>query len=113
MSGNFRLLRVIGLVASLLLVVGARRTSAITYTTLDDPLGPGTTVATGISGGNIVGYYSVGNNAPSRHHGFLYNGSTYTPIDDPQAGPSGTTPLGIFGGNIVGYYTVGNNDLYG
>src|SRR5206468_2091599 len=55
-----------------------------TYTTLDDPLATGGTVAYGINAtGQIVGFYV---NA-SGNHGFLYNphGGTYTTLDDPLA----------------------------
>ena len=54
----------------------------------------------GISGGNIVGFYYDSNPTP---HGFLYNGSTYTTIDDPLA-VFGTFASGIDGNNIVGSY---------
>ena len=50
-----------------------------TYTTLNDPLAVGT-VAWGISGNNIVGYYADSSGNPN---GFLYNGSTWTTLDDP------------------------------
>jgi probable HAF family extracellular repeat protein len=52
-----------------------------TYTTLDDPLAAGQTLATGISSsGLIVGYY----HDASGNHGFLYSGGTYTTINDPS-----------------------------
>ena len=64
--------------------------------------------AIGISGNNIVGTYvdSSGNN-----NGFLYNGSTYTTLNDPL-GVYGTFVDGIDGNNIVGSYTdsTGNNN---
>jgi hypothetical protein len=73
-----------------------------TYATLDDPLAVGGTFAQGISGTNIVGYYV---DSSDNAHGFLYNGSTWTILDDPLAGSSGGTfPAGISGANIVGYY---------
>jgi len=99
MTAHFKILRVFGL-AIALLVVRASTTFAITYTTLDDPLAPGaTTEAHGISGGNIVGSYY---DSSITRHGFLYNGSTYTTLDDPLGRE--TFPQGISGGNIVGYY---------
>jgi len=88
------------LLGTLALLAGAATTFAITYTTLDDPLAPGaTTEAHGISGGNIVGSYY---DSSITRHGFLYNGSTYTTLDDPLGRE--TFPQGISGGNIVGYY---------
>ena len=81
-----------------------------TYTTLDDPLagnggyvsgfGFQGTYPRGISGNNIVGYYMDSSN---NFHGFLYNGSTYTTLNDPLA-RNGTFAYGISGSNIVGYY---------
>jgi hypothetical protein len=61
------------------------------------------TFALGISGNKIVGYYT---DSSSVSHGFLYNGSTYTTLDDPLATPglAGTFATGISGGNIVGSY---------
>src|SRR5208337_4579084 len=88
-----------------------------TYTTLDDPLASQSpphpyyafgTQAYGISGNNIVGDYY---DSSSNEHGFLYNGSTWTTIDDPlaSAGVDGTQANGISGNNIVGYYTDSSN----
>jgi len=90
-----------------------------TYTTLDDPLGVDGTYALGISGNNIVGYYVDGS---SYLHGFLYNGTTYTTLDDPFASefnnPSygangGTFASGISGNNIVGYYEDDSGEDHG
>ena len=70
---------------------------------IDDPsAGTNGTYALGISGSNIVGYYSDG----SLYNGFLYNtvSSMWTTINDPL-GANGTYPEGINGNNIVGYYT--------
>ena len=66
---------------------------------MNDPLAFNRTVVYGISGNNIVGYYldSSGN-----YHGFLYNGSTYTTLNDPLG--SLTVAIGVDGNNIVGYY---------
>ena len=75
-----------------------------TWTTLDDPLGV-QTIASGIDGNNIVGFYIDS----STHHGFLYNGSTWTTLDDPLA-VYGTDADGISGNNIVGTYFVSSGD---
>ena len=79
-------------------------------TKLDDPLagfasGQGTT-AFSISGTNIVGRHQ---DASNNLHGFLYDGRTWTRLDDPQAEPGsfgvgGTVALGIDGASIVGIY---------
>ncbi len=73
--------------------------SAETFTTLDDPLAVYGTFALGISGNNIVGYYQ---DASRQGHGFIYNGSTYTPVSSPIGSPA--FPTSISGNNIVGYY---------
>ncbi len=70
----------------------------------NDPLatGSGFTIANGISGSNIVGYYL---DATGAAHGFLYNINTnsYTTLIDPLA-TGGTLASGIDGRNIVGNY---------
>jgi hypothetical protein len=77
----------------------------LAFTTLDDPLGAKGTFARGISGSNIVGYYYDAGNIV---HGFLFDGSTYTTLDDPLAPKSssgqGTFPQAISGSTIVGTY---------
>ncbi len=96
----------------ILLAVIVSRASAITYTTLDNPAGVGTFL-TGISGNNIVGYYT---DSSSENHGFLYNGSSFTTLDDPLAGTGqsqGTFAEGIDGNNIVGYYVDSSNVDHG
>ena len=65
--------------------------------------------AYGISGNNVVGYYK---DASNQIHGFLYNGSTYTTLDDPL-GVGGTFAYGISGNNVVGYYLDASGDNYG
>jgi hypothetical protein len=69
------------------------------FVTIDVPGATGTHVQ-GISGNNIVGYYQ---NATGQH-GFLYNGSTYTTLDDPNASPGETFAYGVSGSTVVGYY---------
>ena len=72
------------------------------YTTIDMPgVGISFTGAYGIDGNNIVGEYDDAGGI----HGFLYNGSTYTTIDIPDA--MDTYALGIDGNNIVGDYSRG------
>jgi hypothetical protein len=84
------------------------------YTTLQDPTASfsgGSTWANGIDGNNVVGYYTLGNNNPLTY-GFLFNGSSYSTINDPL-GAMGTIPNGISGNNIVGYYTDSNGYNHG
>jgi len=76
-------------------------------------LGTQGSTAWGISGNNIVGYYTDGNFVD---HGFLYNGSAFTTLDDPLAGNGnllGTSPLGISGDTVVGVYRDSNNTAHG
>ena len=56
-----------------------------------------------------VAYYT---DSSGNTHGFLYNGSTWTTLDDPNAA-YGTSAQGIFGTNIVGYYTDSSGDTHG
>src|SRR3954454_5089981 len=66
--------------AVLLWAAAASPSLAITYTTLDDPLGTNGTQALGIDGNKIVGLYITPN---TTIHGYLYNGATYTTLDHP------------------------------
>jgi len=84
-------------------------TATYDFQTLDFPGASGTYV-NGISGGNIVGYYFDAN---FNTHGFLYDGATYTTLDDPAAAPGTTAATGVSGGNIVGYYADGNGVSHG
>jgi hypothetical protein len=87
-----------------LVVAGCVPALGYNFTFLNDPLagtaaGQGTRAA-GIFGTTIVGQYTDGNNLT---HGFIYNGSTFTTLDDPLA--SGvTTAWGVYGSDVVGYY---------
>jgi hypothetical protein len=76
---------------------GAAGQAAASWITLDDPKASGSTVACGISGNNIVGWYRK----PQASYGFLYDGTTYTTLKDPL-GPDGTCAYGIDGKNVVG-----------
>jgi hypothetical protein len=73
-----------------------------TYTTLNDPNATSGTYATGINNnGLITGYYidALGT------HGFIYNGSTYTTIDDPFGVTGTTKAIGINdNGQVVGQF---------
>jgi len=71
--------------------------------------GWGGTFASGVDGNKIVGWYVDANGYT---HGFLYNGSTYTTLDDPN-GVGFTFAQGISGDNIVGYYTDHSGKTHG
>jgi hypothetical protein len=82
----------------------AGHASAVSYTIIDHPLvqynGLNTgTVILDVQGNKYVGAYDAG----GVRHGFLYDGTTYTTIDNPL-GVKGTTLSGIDGNNIVGQY---------
>jgi len=71
------------------------------------------TFAQGISDGKIVGTYE---DQEGNYHGFVYDGSKYTALDDPSENPTGqkfTQATGISGGQIVGYYTGGDAATHG
>lgn len=68
------------------------------YTALNVPSSV-QTFAFGIDGNRIVGTYYWGGG----YSGFLYDGSSYTPLNDPL-GVRGTYAFGISGNSIVGYY---------
>jgi hypothetical protein len=76
------------------------------FTEINDPLATGLTLAEGISGQDVVGYYSGESSVTSQnmgYYGFLYNGITYTTLSDPK-GSNSTEPVGISGTTIVGNY---------
>jgi hypothetical protein len=68
-----------------------------------------TTIAYGIYGNKIVGYYL--DEGAQQLHGFLYDNTTdtYTPVD--KADSSVTYPMGIYGNTIVGSYS--NTGVFG
>src|SRR5437016_3376589 len=86
--------------------------SVYDYMTLDAPGANRGTSAYDINNaglGRIVGAYSDG----SVNHGFTYDGSTYTTLDDPL-GTNGTQLLGINNlGQIVGSYIDASGHSHG
>ena len=56
----------------------AHYAQAISYITLDHPLGAHGTMARGVDGTNIVGTYTEASN---QTHGFFYDGVSFTTID--------------------------------
>src|SRR5208283_4794431 len=84
----------------------------VSYQSLDYPGAAYGTYCLGTDGSNVVGYYGgeIGS------HGFLYNGSTFTTLDDPNAGTAngyGTFAEGIDADKIVGYYIDTNSNAHG
>jgi hypothetical protein len=82
--------------------------------TLDDPEATNQTQAMGIAGGNIVGYYLDN----TGDHGFLYNGTAYSTLDDPagsiSSGGMGTFAYGVdSSGDVVGRYEDGLGSSHG
>ena len=86
--------------AALVSGVRALQASAITFTTVDDPLGTNGTTATGVSGGTAVGWYL---DSSSQEHGFIYDGTIYTTLDEPLA-DNRTRAQSIEGNVVVGWY---------
>ena len=56
----------------------------------------------GLYGTTVVGYYTDA----TGHHGFIYNGSAFTSLNDPSADQNvGVTyAAGVYGGLVVGNY---------
>ncbi len=84
------------------------------YTTFAPPgATSGGVYATGVSGGNVVGYYyeTGGPLSGTPSYGFLYNGTTYTTLAPP--GATDTYAEAISGGNVVGYYETSAGRDYG
>jgi len=73
------------------------------FTTIDDPLAPSNTRASGINNsGLIVGSFV---DASNHQHGFLLSGGSFITLDDPSA-TGGTVASGINNkGQIVGTYS--------
>src|SRR5487761_1836202 len=100
-----------------LLCAGLTQPAMSGFTTLNDPsassgVGGGTWV-TGISGGDVAGYYA---GSDGDAHGFLYNGTTWTTLNDPSASSGvggGTWVTGISGGDVAGYYAGSDGDAHG
>ena len=90
------ILNAVGVCLGLFLVSSAHA-DLLNAATFDVP-GAFRTYTYGTDGGNIVGYYSDG----SDHHGFSYDGSTYTTLD--VSGASNAYVRGIDANNIAGYY---------
>ncbi len=100
--------RWIAFVASLMALSGGA--IAETYTSLTFPGASLRTVAWGVDGNNVVGYYQL-SESNATTHGFRYNGSSFTTLNDPLADQ--TFALGISGTKIVGEYTTASGASFG
>jgi hypothetical protein len=87
-----------------LLAIGLCHGTAGAQLTIDNPLSVYGTYLTGMDGKNVVGFYTDG---LGNDHGFVYDGATFTPRDDPDG--IATDPFGISGNTIVGDYYVSGN----
>src|SRR5207248_3747571 len=92
------------LFAAVISSIVAQRTSATVYSTLDDPLtANGGNALHAVSGNLIVGEEFF--TQTGHHHAFLYNGSTFTQLDDPN-GVDGGAGHGVSGNTVVGEYYI-------
>ena len=98
---------------AILLGPGATPASAaFVFTTIDAPLaGAGGTTPNDVEGNRIVGSFL---DAAGVRHGFLYDGSTWTTLDHPNAAvPRGTEAYGISGGTICGTFVDSTGQTFG
>jgi hypothetical protein len=98
---------------AILLGPGAAAVSAaFVFTTLDAPLaGAGGTTPNDVEGNGIVGSFL---DAAGASHGFLYDGSTWTTLDHPDAAaPRGTAAYGISNGIICGTFVDSTGQTFG
>jgi hypothetical protein len=85
----------------------AYSTSSYTFTQISppsavtNPFNGINTEVTAVSGNDVVGTYT---DASATGHGFLYDGSTYTAVDDPTAVAGSTVPVGVSGDFVAGYF---------
>ena len=79
---------------TLFICVSVQAASVLYTSTLIDYPSANETIASGIDGSNLAGYYRDSNN---RYHGFEHNGTNWTTLD--YANASWTFPYGIDGSN--------------
>jgi hypothetical protein len=91
----------LSILIAFILLISIIKVNAGTWTILDFPGAEGTTRLTGINGGKIFGYYGTVLN----RHGCIYDGSTWTTFDVPEA--TTTQISGLSGNIIVGNCTFG------
>ncbi len=85
---------------ALLLSSAAAAHAALTFTPINDPLGTKGTSIYGVNGAFMVGSYLDGNNT---NHGFVYNGTGFVTLDDPNPNAMFTDVRGVDGPNVVGF----------
>ena len=101
-SGPMRSITAVTLFLFTVLGATASHATSFAWTTHNYP-GATDTDIYGIDGDRMVGSYTDSGGAI---HGALYDGSTWTTLDHPDA-TAGTHPSGIEGNNIVGNYYIG------
>jgi hypothetical protein len=87
------------------------------YNTLDDPLthwdhstgADNASGAFGISGNKIVGQYL---DSSLNFHGYVYDGTSFTTLDDPNIAVGDEWCVGIDGDNIIGIDGLGHSYVY-
>ena len=91
---------------------GGRASAVVTYTSIAHPLaGTGGTTAYDIDGPRIVGTYL---DAAGASHAFVYEDSTWTTLDHPNAAaPRGTAAYGVSGDSIVGTFVDATGRSFG
>jgi hypothetical protein len=70
-----------------------------------DPIGSVKTILLGIEGDNLVGFYN--DSASTDHHGFHYDGTSYTVLDAPEA--QLTWLQDMDGGDYIGAWSPGHH----
>jgi probable HAF family extracellular repeat protein len=94
------------LVGGLLIIAPVIHADGYTYITANEPNALFETHASGINNsGQIVGSYLVSTSTTSSYVGFLFSGSTYTTLLDPNSSMDGTFATGINNnGQVIGWY---------
>jgi hypothetical protein len=102
------------LLAAVLLACAAAAPApaAVVYTTVDNPsAGTGGTALYDLDGPRIVGTFF---DQAGASHGFVYDGTTWTNVDHPDAvAPRGTAAYGVSNGTIVGAYVDAGGRTFG
>ena len=79
----------------------------VVWSRLDDPLGTLGTSLHGVSGVKVVGEFRRTENSTTVHHSFVYDGTSFSTLDNPfdtTTGSQRTNANGIDGSNVVGSY---------
>jgi hypothetical protein len=109
MPHAFKLRLLVAILVLLNALVVVKHIGAITFSTIDHPLGVNGTRATGIYGNRIVGVYY---DSSELRHGFVYDGTSFTTIDHPL-GASGSFLHDVVGDTLVGAYQDSGGKYHG